>query len=275
MVVECVGLAHPSRQPVSRVATPFRPRLDPEWRRLLPPEAVTAFHEQGFLSVTNLACVSEVAHVQRIIDGLYHQKGKEFGFLRNPSALAPELRHSPIYASCQAIAQQLLGHHTWSSCDLALYKEPHGRFGTPWHQDAAFHSKYSPNNTIIFWIPLQDVTPDNGCMHFIPMRPRQELLPHRPFYPNDKSSMTTDHIEPSEAIACPLRMGEATIHGPLTPHMAPPNSTAFARRTWTITFTPWGRWGFLTPARLAQRARLLRDRVRGGAFRDDVRAVKE
>lgn len=266
MIVECANPPLLRFQRPLQEATPFMTRLDENGRRTLPSTAVMMFHTQGFLSVTNLACVSEIAHVQRIIDGLYRQKGKEVGFLRNPSSLAPELRHTSIYASCQAIAQQLLGRHTWASCDLALYKEPHGRFGTPWHQDAAFHSKYSPNNTLIFWIPLQDVTPDNGCMHFIPMRPQQELLPHRPFYPNDASSMTTDQIAPSEAIACPLRMGEATIHGPLTPHMAPPNSTPFARRTWTITFTPWGKWGCLTPARLAQRARLCRDRLQEGIF---------
>jgi hypothetical protein len=265
MVVECVSPPQEVGRHIPQVATPIRTRLDHQGRCALPSTAVTLFREQGFLSMTHIARVSEIAQVQRIIDGLYTQQGREYGFLQNPSALAPELRNSPIYTSCQAIAQQLLGRHTWSSCDLALYKEPHGRFGTPWHQDAAFHSKYSPNNTIIFWIPLQDVTPDNGCMHFIPMRPDQALLPHRPFYPNDNSSMTTDQVEPGEAIACPLRMGEATIHGPLTPHMAPPNSTSFARRTWTITFSPWGKWGFLTPARLSQRARLLRDRLREGA----------
>jgi hypothetical protein len=123
MIVECASPLLQGFQPPLQEATPFMTRLDENGRRTLPSSAVTMFHTQGFLSVTNLTCVSEVAHVQRIIDGLYRQKGKDCGFLRNPSALAPELRHTSIYASCQAIAQQLLGRHTWSSCDLALYKD--------------------------------------------------------------------------------------------------------------------------------------------------------
>ena len=260
MVVEPVKPLHEAVGPVPPIAPSFRTRLDTQTRRVLSGEAVAFFREQGFLRMTHVARVSEVAQVQRIIDGLYQQRGRAYGALRNPSSLAPALRNSPIYEACLAIAQQLLGRHTWAYCDQALYKEPRGRFGTPWHQDAAFHRKYSPNTTLIFWIPLQDVTPDNGCLHFIPIRPHQALLPHRPFYPNDDSSMMTDQVDPGETLACPLRMGEATIHGPLTPHMALPNVTSFVRRTWTITFAPWGKWGFLTPARISQRARLLRDR---------------
>ena len=109
MIVECANPPLLRFQRPLQEATPFMTRLDENGRRTLPSTAVMMFHTQGFLSVTNLACVSEIAHVQRIIDGLYRQKGKEVGFLRNPSSLAPELRHTSIYASCQAIAQQLLG----------------------------------------------------------------------------------------------------------------------------------------------------------------------
>jgi hypothetical protein len=62
----------------------------------------------------------------------------------------------------------------------------------------------------------------------------------------------TDHVDPSNAVACPLSLGEASVHGPLTLHMALFNSKDFIRRAWTLTFTPWGEWGFLTPHALVQ-----------------------
>jgi ectoine hydroxylase-related dioxygenase (phytanoyl-CoA dioxygenase family) len=75
-------------------------------------------------------------------------------------------------------------------------------------------------------------------MHFIPLTEHQALFPHRPFYPNDYASMMTDHVDLAQAIACPLRTGDASVHGPLTLHAALANKTASIRRTWTITFTP-------------------------------------
>jgi hypothetical protein len=237
-------------------------QVDEDGRRTVSSDAVAQFREQGVLKVTALASRSDIAQVRRLVDDIYRSQGRESGAIPNPSRLAPALRRSPVYRACLTIAKQLLGPSTGYACDHALYKEPHGRHGTPWHQDAAFHSKYSPHNTLIFWIPLQDVTPENGCMRFIPLSSPPDLLPHRPFYPGDASSMMTDEADERQALMCPLRAGEATAHGPLTLHAASANATGLIRRTWTITFTPWGRWGWLTPARLQQRARLLAEYLR-------------
>ena len=237
-------------------------QADQYGRRTVSFDAVRQFREKGVLKVTALARRSEIAQVRTVLDDLFRAQGRGYGAIPNPSRLAPALKRSPVYQACLTIAKQLLGSSTGYACDHALYKEPHGLHGTPWHQDAAFHSKYSPHNTLIFWIPLQDVTPENGCMRFIPLPAVPELLPHRPFYPGDRTSMMTEQLDEHQAVICPLQAGDATAHGPLTLHAASANTTAFIRRTWTITFTPWGRWGWLTPARLQQRARLFADSLK-------------
>ncbi len=228
--------------------------------RLLDAHEINRFHEQGCLKITSVTAPSDIAEVGTIIDQIYAHFGRKYGSIDNLVEFAPELKASGAFRSCLFIAKQLLGRTTMFACDSALYKEPHGKHGTPWHQDGAFHGNYFPNNTISFWIPLQDVTPGNGCLHFIPLERRQILLPHRPYYPNDKRSLMTDHVKESHAIPFPLSVGDASVHGPLTLHSAPPNSTDSIRRTWLLTFRPWGRWGSLAPSRVLQRAKLIRDR---------------
>jgi hypothetical protein len=51
------------------------------------------------------------------------------------------------------------------------------------------------------------------------------------------------------------------IHGPLTLHSALANSTDSIRRTWLLTFRPWGKWGFFAPSRLVHRARVIQNRL--------------
>ncbi|HVG02590.1 MAG TPA: phytanoyl-CoA dioxygenase family protein [Nitrospira sp.] len=72
-------------------------------------------------------------------------------------------------------------------------------------------------------------------MQYIPLEKYPILLPHRPYYPNDRHSMMTDHADASQAIACPLHAGDFVIHGPLTLHAAFVNQTDDIRRTWLLT----------------------------------------
>jgi Phytanoyl-CoA dioxygenase (PhyH) len=239
-------------------ALPFR-LTTPGDPRILDSRELIDFQQQGFLKINAFCSPTGIAQVRAVIDHAYAREGRQFGAQDNLLQRAPELRRGSVFQSCCAIAKQLLGTTTRYVCDQSLYKEPHGKHGTPWHQDGAFHGKFV-NNTIAFWIPLQDVAAENGCMHFIPLQERTALLPHRPLYPNDYRSLMTDHVDASQAIVCPLSIGEATVHGSLTPHMALANRTNFIRRAWTLTFTPWGQWGFLTPSRLFNRARTLLQR---------------
>ena len=246
----------PSLQPTCEVGL-----YNKHGHRILTFQELTRYKRQGFLNIPALASVAQINEVRRILDHVYAAHGREYGSIDNILRLAPELRANPVFGSCLSIARQILGRTAMYACDNGLYKEPHGKHGTPWHQDGAFHGKYFPNNTLAFWVPLQDVTLENGCMHYIPLQKFQILLPHRPYYPNDYRSATTDGVDGTLGVVCPLRAGDATIHGPLTLHSAHANSTDFIRRTWLLTFRPWGKWGYFAPSRLVHRVRVIRDRL--------------
>jgi hypothetical protein len=229
-------------------------------QRVLSRAEMTAFRYQGFLQIAKFAPPDAIAEVRAVIDGLYSHAGRESGAQDNLLLRAPELRRSAVFQSCRAIAKQLLGKTSGYAFDQGLYKEAHGKHGAPWHQDGAFHGPFV-NTTVSFWIPFQDVTTESGCMQFIPLRAQNALLPHRPFFPHDARSLMTDHVDPSHAIPCPLSVGEVTVHGPLTLHMAFANRMGRIRRTWTVTFTPWGQWSCLTPRRFLNRSRAFLSRL--------------
>ncbi len=170
------------------------------------------------------------------------QAGREWGVLDHALERAPQLKESLVFQSCQRIAKQLLGPTAGVSFDQALYKPPYEKIGTRWHQDQAFQGQYRPMNTLHFWIPLQDVNELNGCLHFIPGSHLLGLLPHVGPY-----ALTPRHHPPVEAVACPLMLGDATCHLPLTLHRALPNGTGSVRRAWTLLFRPFARFGALNP----------------------------
>jgi ectoine hydroxylase-related dioxygenase (phytanoyl-CoA dioxygenase family) len=218
------------------------------------------FQRNGFLAVHDVWSEEAVSEVRKVIDELFQSAGRDWGPLPNLVHRRSELRKTAIFRSCLHIARQLMGRATQYACDNALYNEPHGTHGTPWHQDRAFHGRYFPNNPLAFWVPLEDVTPENGCMRYIPLERYPILLPHRPYYPNDEQSMMTDHAGSDHAIICPLRAGDLVTHGPLTLHAASINGTNDIRRTWLLTFRPWGRWGALAPSLVVQRGRMIAHR---------------
>lgn len=51
---------------------------------------------------------------------------------------------------------------------------------TPWHQNKASYTRQMTHETIIFWVPLEPVTKQSGCLRFIPGSNYGPILTHRP-----------------------------------------------------------------------------------------------
>jgi ectoine hydroxylase-related dioxygenase (phytanoyl-CoA dioxygenase family) len=216
-------------------------------RRILSEQELIQFREQGFLSVTTIAAPSDMVEVSAIIDGLFVQTGSEHGLLDCPARLAPQLKACRVFRSCEAIAKQVLGRTALYAFDKAIYKPPFDTKGTLWHQDQALHGNFFPMNTLHFWFPLQPLTKENGCKHYISGSHTMGLLPHYRFDPSDPYTLITDHIDYDQEVICPLLPGDGVLHLPLTLHSALPNTTASIRRVWALLFRPVGRLGRFNP----------------------------
>ena len=224
----------------------------------LTPAQIAEFHERGFLSIPQISTPEEVEMLRGIFDRLFAQKagraeGAQFDMVThdeddqpqalpaiiNPVNFAPELRETIFRTNAAAIARQLLGPKVTASFEHAILKPPRYGAATPWHQDEA--TRVDANfdyEQLSIWMPLQEATPENGCMQYIAGTHRADVLPHR----SPKSDSRIHAIEcaggfdPASATLCPLPPGGATMHHGRTLHSAGPNASDIPRRAYILAF---------------------------------------
>lgn len=211
-------------------------------------EQIGFFHEQGYLQVDAITTDDEVEQVREIYDRLFAEgsehdlwgsKGGKDAKLPQtlyPSEYEPELKTSLIYKNAEAIAQDLLGPDTHLRGEHAIFKKP-GSPSTPWHQDEAYWDPALHYESLSIWIPLQEANEDNGCMYFIPGTHRDGVQPHH-HISNDPNvrGLEIDEADDSQAVACPLPPGGATMHHSQTFHFTPPNRSDIPRRALSLIF---------------------------------------
>lgn len=224
--------------------------------KTLTQQEVDRFHEDGFLSISNITTVEEIGRLREIFDDLFTNragwdKGDLFDFsgidtpgvapsvpqLLEPSRYAPALKKINFRANAQAIARQLLGPTAEQVFEHAIVKPPGTGGETPWHQDEAFYPKFTNYRSITLWLPLQPVDTVNGCLDFIAGSNKGPLLPHQSINNDPRvHGLEILGVDGSKRVPCPLREGDATVHGYRTLHHAGPNLSNVARRAYALGF---------------------------------------
>jgi ectoine hydroxylase-related dioxygenase (phytanoyl-CoA dioxygenase family) len=218
---------------------------------------IEAYRQQGYLSLSVLTTPAEVAQIKSTLEELFRtRRGENEGAytdlienadhldaitapqILNPTNYAPSLRKTKCFQNARAIAKQLLGDQAFCFFDHAILKKPEVGVATPWHQDEAFRDPRFEYSELSFWVPLQDVHRDNGCMQFIPGSHRAGILRHDS--PNHNRASTAlecvDSFDKAAAVACPLPAGGCTIHHPRTVHGTGPNLSDSPRLAYIMVF---------------------------------------
>lgn len=157
-----------------------------------------------------------------------------------PSTAHPAFAENGVLAAAREAAAQLLQTSISFHFDMLIYKPPGHTYETPWHQDCAYGAMpVLPPGTAVsvssiqFWVPLDDVDDENGCMHFIPRPHGGPSLEHY-VAAGDQADPgrllalvdPAAQLDLSSAVPVPLPAGGATLHGPATPHYTGPNRSA-------------------------------------------------
>jgi len=129
------------------------------------------------------------------------------------------------------------GFRVWH--DQALIKEPFGN-PTGWHLDNPFWSFYS-RHAISVWIALEDATPFNGCMVFVPGSHKLASFENSGIGQNlgDLFKIYPKMGE-IDTVPVPMKAGDCSFHNALAAHGAGANMTRGRRIAMTCAYMPEG-----------------------------------
>lgn len=134
-------------------------------------------------------------------------------------------------------ASQLLGGAVRFWHDQLFYKPARHGGVVSWHQDYSYWTRTTPMRHLTCWIGLDDATPENGCLHYVPRSHRWKLLPVTGLA-TDMHAIDTvlTPIQKAEfkPVPIPLGKGEATFHHPHLVHGSYQNRTDRPRRAMVI-----------------------------------------
>jgi ectoine hydroxylase-related dioxygenase (phytanoyl-CoA dioxygenase family) len=216
-----------------------------------------SFSSTGFVIMTNISPAEEVTEIRKILQDLVDKRAGEKegsffdtmegstsrGFLRsiqinNPSLYHRRLLETNYVRNATKIAQQLLSPHCLLSFDFLLLKPANVGAGTPWHQDEAYSDPRYDHARLTFWMPLQDVGPQDGCMIYLPGSNRMGVLEHRSLNndPRTHAFECAVSFNDEQSISCPLPAGGCVLHGQRTLHCSTNNVSNVDRYAYLLTF---------------------------------------
>jgi phytanoyl-CoA hydroxylase len=148
------------------------------------------------------------------------------GFVRRQ----PALGHLSRQPDLMALVERLVGSEPVLFQDMALVKPAQGR-EKPWHQDHAFFNVALDTPIVGVWIPMGEVTPENGCMHLL--AGGHKAGPRIHFKRRDWQICDTD-VPTRGRVAVPMRVGDVLLFDGKIPHGTPINRTDEFR--WAVQY---------------------------------------
>lgn len=136
----------------------------------------------------------------------------------------------------------LLGQDTFRRIYLFSFcNPPQVGTGVPWHQDQGLWSQWMPES-ITCWVALSEVTPENGCLQFVPRSQADGVVPH--VEAEETHPHLPDEVIDEDAVEhVPLEPGDAVLFDPLVHHRSSANETTDQRRlSAAAVYTPVEEW---------------------------------
>ena len=233
------------------------PQTPEEWEPYrLTDEQLVFFHEEGYLAnvkllteeqvdVLNeeLAAIADPEHPGNVLFYEFHSNESS-----DPNAvLFHSLGHWRITSGFHDVlwnpafvmaASQLLSNNSVRFWHDQLFCKPAQHGGVvAWHQDYSYWTRTKPMQHLTCWTGLDDVSTENGCVHYIPRSHRWGLL-DKPELAGNMEGVLDYLTEAQKAefnpVPIEMKRGYATFHHPLTVHGSYENKSQRSRRAFVL-----------------------------------------
>jgi ectoine hydroxylase-related dioxygenase (phytanoyl-CoA dioxygenase family) len=216
---------------------------DPHQSKTLSSSHVAQFNEVGFISPLD-ALTADEANASRVYFEHLLEKIRAMKDRRNAySIMMYHNRCKGIYDLALhpvilAYVEDLLGPDflMWSSHYFC--KEPGDPKRVPWHQDATYWP-VRPTRTVTVWLAVDDVTPENAPIRFLP---RSHRLGKVAWEPAEGETALGQEIKDISPYGVPydnvMRAGQISIHASTLIHGSEPNLSGQRRCGLTLRYIP-------------------------------------
>jgi ectoine hydroxylase-related dioxygenase (phytanoyl-CoA dioxygenase family) len=205
----------------------------------------TTFERDGYYVAENLFSPTEVQNakeeVRRVLAEVKAEqekagqaRGVDNGVYVGLSIRSALFRALNAEARVLDIWQEIFGPNIEFWSDKIVYKSASVDFGSPWHQDWQY---WKGANKYSVWIALDDATPENGCLKFIPGS-HKSVKDHGG---KDEEGvgftnrMRREDVDENKAVVVPAARGSAVFFHDLTLHSSFPNKSGKDR--WALIST--------------------------------------
>jgi phytanoyl-CoA hydroxylase len=225
-------------------------------RHQLTAEEITSYQTNGFVVIDDFLTEDELGQWRDAVDDAVAERGDNKlpgetgkGFTGSNNAVFKQriqlwmdnekVERLMLDARIGQMAAELEGVdgiRIWH--DQTLIKMPWGN-PTSWHQDNTKWS-FTSNHSISIWIALDDATPHNGCLYFLPGSHRERYGDVATAKPMSEIFERNPRLQEVDPVAAPMKAGSCSFHNGLTVHGAGANMTRGLRRAMTCAFMPDG-----------------------------------
>ena len=219
---------------------------------------IESYHEHGFLVVEEFLNDDELEMWRQCVeDAVTDRLGGSVEHLTNQAN--PQDFYARVFTQCLRLAdtndalRELVydprlgkltndlvgteGIRVWH--DQALIKPPHGN-PTAWHLDVPYWS-FDSHDAISFWLALDNVTLENGCMWYIPRSHKTARFDNVGIGHNVGELFNVyPEWRDIDPVPVPCPAGSIVWHNGLCAHGAGANMTNKYRRAMTCAFMPDG-----------------------------------
>jgi len=201
---------------------------------------------EGMIQESDLASVREIADqycssIETLLESLPDERifiaeRGAITFAPHAAAQFEAIREFVSSRSVTDVVFDIIGPDARLYHDQFVYKGHEKPRHFPWHQDNGY-AFVSPESYLTIWIALSDAPVESGCVWVAPGMHRNGTLLHTYIEPLGWQCFDNP---PIDAVAAPIKAGDAVVFSSIAPHLTGPNVSNEIRKAYILQFVAPG-----------------------------------